>query len=109
MHCQKSASWAKEVLNQIRRNFHYRDRHTFSRLYKQYVRPRLEFASPAYNPWRHSDMDVLEKVQEKEKAVKMGLQVKWHQVRCEELKLEALEMRRTDQDLALTHKMLVKH
>jgi hypothetical protein len=106
LHCQKSASRAKAVLNQITRNFHYRDRHTYMKLYKQYVRPHLEFASPAWSPWQQGDKDVLERVQEK--AVKMvsGLKSDSYQERCAELKLETLEKRRTYQDLVLTHKML---
>jgi hypothetical protein len=47
--CQKAATQAKAVPNQLTRNFHYRDRHTYMKLYKQYVRPHLEFASPAWN------------------------------------------------------------
>jgi hypothetical protein len=67
--CEKAAGRAMAVLNQIRRNFHYRDRHTFVRLYKQYVRPHLEFASPSWSPWLAGDIEKIEKVQEK--AVKM--------------------------------------
>jgi hypothetical protein len=67
--CSKAAGRATAVLNQIRRNFHYRDRHTFLKLYKQYVRPHLEFSSQAWSPWLVGDKETLEKVQEK--AVKM--------------------------------------
>jgi ribonuclease P/MRP protein subunit RPP40 len=67
--CSKAAGRATAVLGQIRRNFHYRDRHTFLRLIKQYVRPHLEFASPAWSPWLQEDIVNLEKVHEK--AVKM--------------------------------------
>jgi hypothetical protein len=42
--CAKAARKASAVLGQISRAFHYRDRHTFLNLYKQYVRPHLEFA-----------------------------------------------------------------
>ena len=49
-HCRKAASTGTGVLNQIRRNFHFRDRHVFIKLYKQYVRPHLEFATPAWSP-----------------------------------------------------------
>jgi hypothetical protein len=45
--CSKAAGRASSVLGQLRRNFHYRDRYTFLRLYKQYVRPHLEFSAPA--------------------------------------------------------------
>jgi ribonuclease P/MRP protein subunit RPP40 len=61
--CHKAATRATAVLNQLRKNFHYRDRRTFVRLYKQYVRPHLEFASPAWSPWNLGDQEELEKVQ----------------------------------------------
>jgi hypothetical protein len=104
--CEKAAGRAASVLNQIRRNFHYRDRHTFVRLYKQYVRPHLEFASPSWSPWLIGDIERLEKVQEK--AVKMvaGLKSKDYRERCQELGLETLEERRNKQDLALVHKLV---
>jgi ribonuclease P/MRP protein subunit RPP40 len=49
--CEKAAGRAMAMLNQIRRNFPFRDRHTFVKLYKQYVRPHLEFEAPAWSPW----------------------------------------------------------
>lgn len=45
--CSKVARTASAVLGQISRAFHYRDRYTFMNLYKQYVRPHLEFAIQA--------------------------------------------------------------
>jgi hypothetical protein len=36
--CEKAANTAGAVLRTIQRNFHYRDRNVFLRLYKQYVR-----------------------------------------------------------------------
>jgi hypothetical protein len=53
------------VLNQLKRNFHFRDRHIFVNLYKQHVRPHLEFSSQAWSPWLVGDIEVIEKVQEK--------------------------------------------
>jgi hypothetical protein len=35
--CQKAATHRKAVLNQLARHFHYRDRHLFIRLYKQFA------------------------------------------------------------------------
>jgi hypothetical protein len=104
--CEKAAGRAMSVLNQIRRNFHYRDRHTFVRLYKQYVRPHLEFAAPAWSPWLTGDIEKIEKVQEK--AVKMvaGLKSREYKERCSELGLETMEERRHKQDLALVHKLM---
>ena len=104
--CNIAAGRATTVLNQIRRNFHYRDKHTFVKLYKQYVRPHLEFAGPAWAPWLKGDIEVLEKVQEK--AVKMvsGLRSKEYADRCAELGLETLEQRRQNQDMGLVYKLL---
>ncbi len=59
--CQKAARMAQEVLSQISRAFHYRDRNVFLRLYIQYMRPHLKFASPAWSPWLEADKEVLEK------------------------------------------------
>ena len=39
------------------------------KLYKQYVRPHLEFAVTAWSPWTEADKECLEKVQRR--AVKM--------------------------------------
>ncbi len=64
-HCKKVAKKATMVLNQIPRNCHYRDRHKYVGLYKQYIRPHLEFASPAWSPWTQEDIQEVEKVQEK--------------------------------------------
>ncbi len=49
--CTRAANTARGVLGQVTRAFHYRDRHVFIQLYKQYVRPHLEFAAPAWSPW----------------------------------------------------------
>jgi hypothetical protein len=106
--CSKAAGRASSVLGQLRRNFHYRDRYTFLRLYKQYVRPHLEFSAPAWSPWLQGDKDTLEKVQEK--AVKMvaGLKGSNYLEKCAELGLETLEKRRADQDMALVYRFLTK-
>ncbi len=61
--CLKAARTAQTVLGQIGRGFHYRDRHTFIKLYKQYVRPHLEFSTQAWSPWSVADKECLEKVQ----------------------------------------------
>jgi hypothetical protein len=106
--CSKATGRAMSVLGQLRRNFHYRDRHVFVKLYKQYVRPHLEFSSPAWSPWLQGDKETLEKVQEK--AVKMvaGLRGTTYQERCTELGLESLEARRSRQDMAMVHKFLTE-
>ena len=104
-HCKKIADTANAVLGQLTRNFHYRDRHIFKKLYIQYVRPHLEFASPAWSPWNESDKALIEKVQMK--AVKMisGLTGLTYEEKCQELGLETLVERRRQQDLLQTFKI----
>ena len=88
------------------RNFHYRDRHVFRKLYIQYVRPHLEFATPVWAPWTAGDKKVLEQVQITAVGMVSGLQGNTYEERCEELGLETLEQRRERQDLVLAYKVL---
>jgi hypothetical protein len=104
--CSKAAGRAMAVLHQIRRNFHYRDRYTFVRLYKQYVRPHLEFASQAWSPWLAGDREVLEKVQKKAVGMVSGLKGKSYEERCAELGLETMETRKIKQVMSLVHKLI---
>ncbi len=52
--CSVAARTAQSVLGQLTRAFHYRDRHVFMRLYKQYVRPHLEFSTHGLKRTRHA-------------------------------------------------------
>ena len=72
------------------KNFHYRDRHVFKKLYVQYVRPHVEFASPAWSPWSEQDKTLLEKVQIKAVNLVTGLKGLTYEDKCKELGLETL-------------------
>ena len=47
LQCAKAASKANPVLGQMSRAISYRDKFTFIRLYKVYVRPHLQYCSSA--------------------------------------------------------------
>jgi len=104
--CLRAAKTAQTVLGQLSRAFHYRDRHIFMRLYKQYVRPHLEFSTQAWAPWTEGDRNCLEKVQQR--AVKMvsGLKSNIYEERLRELNLPTLLERRHQADMAMVHKIL---
>jgi ribonucleases P/MRP protein subunit RPP40 len=104
--CSKAANKASAVLHMIQRNFHYRDRHTFVKLYKQYVRPHLEFSVPAWSPWQRADIDKLENVQKKAVRMVSGLAARDYLPRCEELGIQTLESRRLEQDLSLVYRFM---
>ena len=51
------------MLGQLCQNIISKDKVTFTRLYKTYVRPHLEYAVQVWNPWNTADIEKLEKVQ----------------------------------------------
>ena len=104
--CARAARTAQTVLGQITRAFHYRDRHIFIRLYKQYVRPHLEFSTQAWSPWTEADKTCLEKVQQRAVRQVTGLQSIEYVDRLKELGLTCLEERRHQADMVMVHKIL---
>jgi hypothetical protein len=104
--CQKAANTARAVLRTVQRNFHYRDKHVFVRLYKQYIRPHLEFSTPAWSPWLEMDKQLLENVQIKAVNWVTGLNAVTYEEKCKELGLNTLEVRRWEQDMVQTYKIL---
>ena len=88
------------------RAFRYRDRKTFVKLYKQYVRPHLEFAVTAWSPWTEADKDGLEKVQRRAVRMISGLASNDYMDRLAELGLETLEERRHRIDMAQVYKIV---
>ena len=62
-HVENIARKAHAVLSQIKRTLTYRDSVVFAGIYKQYVRPILEFAVQAWNPAKVADVKTLERVQ----------------------------------------------
>jgi hypothetical protein len=47
--CRKAANTATAIMKTIQRNFHYRDKKVYVKLYKHYVRPHLEFAEQTWS------------------------------------------------------------
>jgi ribonuclease P/MRP protein subunit RPP40 len=106
MQCAQAARTAQTVLSQLTRAFHYRDRHIFKRLYVQYVRPHLEFATVAWAPWLEADKAVLEKIQQRAVAAISGLKGTSYEEKLKELGLTTLEERRHQADMVQTFKIL---
>jgi len=102
----KAARTAQTVLSQVSRAFHFRDRHIFVKLYVQYVRPHLEFASPAWSPWLEADKEVLEKIQRRAVGMVSGLRTNTYEERLKEIGLTTLEERRHQTDMIQTYKIL---
>ena len=105
-HCKRVAGTASAVLWQLTRNFHYRDKNIFKKLYMQYVRPHLEFAAPAWSPWLQEDKEILEKVQKKAIGMISGVSGRSYDKKCKEVGLESLETRCERQDLFEAYKII---
>jgi Reverse transcriptase (RNA-dependent DNA polymerase)/Endonuclease-reverse transcriptase len=104
--CAKAATTARAVLGQISRAFHFRDKNTFVKLYKTYVRPHLEFCTPAWSPWTKHDIECLEKVQNKMVNMISGLTGRNYEEKLAEIGLDTLEKRRTEFDICMAHKIM---
>lgn len=104
--CSKAARTAAAVLSQISRAFHYRDRNTFVNLYKQYVRPHLEFAVQVWSPWTQQDIETLEKVQKRAVGMVSGLKGESYEEKLVELDLTTLKERRHQADMAQVYKII---
>ena len=106
--CVKAAKKANSILGQMSRSFHYRDKYTWIRLYKVYVRPHLEFAVQAWSPWFVKDIDLLEKVQQRAVNMVMGLASTSYEDKLLELNLTSLRDRRVRGDAIQVWKYLHK-
>lgn len=106
MQCVEAAKKARFVLNQITRSFHFRDRKTFLKLYKQYVRCHLETSIPVWNPYTAKDIELLEAVQRRAVQQISGLEGDTYLAKCSELGIMTLQTRRLRTDLIQTYKIL---
>ena len=106
MQCAAAAKKANMVLGQMSRAFTYRDKLTWVRLYKQYVRPHLEYAVQAWCPWTEADINLIESVQQR--AIKMvsGLKSTSYVDRLREVHLTTLVKRRKRGDMIQVWKIL---
>jgi len=74
--------------------------------YKTYVLPILDYGSSVYNPYKISDIKLLERIQRKFTKKLLWQQHLCYERRLEELKLMSLEKRRLFSDLCLMYKIL---
>ena len=84
----------------------YRDRKVYLNLYKQYVRPHLEFSVTAWAPWTVEDTETLEKDQKRAVKAVSGLRSQTYEERLVELRLPRLSERRREMDMVQTYKMV---
>ena len=99
--CLEAAKTAIYMLGTISSAFHFRDRHNFLNLYKQYVRCHLEFSVSEWCPCGQK----LERVQRRPINMISGLSRNYED-KLQELRLESLESRRINIDMLQTFKII---
>ena len=97
---------AEMVLGILKRSIISRDRKIFLKLYKQLVRPHLEYACVVWNPHFKRDIQLIERVQHRATKCINGLHDKTYSQRLDILKLDSLYKRRSIFDLTEVFKML---
>ena len=105
-HCAEVVKKANKILGMIKRNFVNLNKTIVTKLYKQLVRPRLEYAVQAWNPILVKDIELLEGVQRR--ATKLVKYCKnWEYLeRLKYLGLTTLVTRRVRGDMIQTFKII---
>ena len=93
-------------LGQLSRAITFRDKITFLRLYKVYVRPHLEYAVVCWSPWTVGDKEVLERVQRRALGMVTNWRSRTYEARLAEVGMTTLEDRRARGDMIATYKVL---
>ena len=101
----KAASKANSMLGMLKRTFVSRDKKIWKKLYTTYVRPHLEFAVSAWNPYLQKDINTLEKVQRRATKVSYPIKNLKYEDRLSDLKLTTLQDRRLRGDLIQKYKI----
>ena len=104
--CVESARRANWILGLIRRHFKFLHKDVVVRLYKQLVRPHLEYAVQAWNPFLAKDMIVLERVQRRATKLISSLSSLSYEQRLVHLNLTSLKLRRLRGDLIQVFKIV---
>ena len=103
LQCAKAVKTANAVLAQISRAVSYRDKVTFLKLFRTYVRPHLEYCVSAWSPWTQGDKDLLENVQRR--AMVTNFKGKTYEEKLSEAGMVTLETRRRRGDLLQAYRV----
>lgn len=90
----------------VRRAFQNITPDNLRRIYLTYIRPHLEFASPAWSPYLRKDISLLEKAQRRITKLSPSLAQLSYEERLRKLDITTLEERRLRADLIEAFKIL---
>ncbi|KAJ8047901.1 hypothetical protein HOLleu_00012 [Holothuria leucospilota] len=104
--CAAVAARANRVLGLIKRNFSSFRKEIVLNLYKQLVRPHLDYAAQAWSPFYEKDKLLLEQVQRRATRLIPEVRHLPYHVRLKHLGLTTLELRRIRGDMLQVYKFL---
>ena len=94
-----ASSRASRMLGILKNTFVSRDAKLWKSLYTTYIRPHLEFAVAAWNPYLKKDIETLERVQHRSTKTPSSLRSLSYEERCTKMNLTTLRERRTRGDM----------
>ena len=95
---------AYALLANIRVAFKYLDKEAFKNIYLTYVRPKLEYAAPLWNPYLKKHVRKLERVQRHATKMVPELRELSYRERLERLEIPSLQSRRERGDMITVYK-----
>ena len=111
-HCSTLTLKANQKTNLIFRTFETRNKNFLIQMYKTFVRPKLEYATPVWSPYHKMDIELIESVQKNFTRRLPEFRNDNYQPylqRLKSLKLESLELRRLKNDILFLHKIIYGH
>jgi hypothetical protein len=97
--CATAVNKANMILGQMARAFSYRDKYTWIRLYRMYVRPHLEYAVQSWCLWTDANIHLMESVQVRAVRMVSGLKASSYKEKLREVNLTTLVERRKRGDM----------
>jgi len=105
-HIANAIKTANKLLGMISRTYDDKSKKNIIQLYKSLVRPHLEYATQIWRPYKQTQINSIEKVQQRATRMITGLGQDPYKVRLQKCNLLSLEMRRLRTDLIQTYKII---
>ena len=108
-HIQHIVKKANSLIFLVQKAFSSRSINVFEKLYKTYIRPKLEYCNVIWSPYYIKDIEMLERVQRKITKLPVTLKDLPYQERMIALNISSLKERRERGDLIETFKIITSY
>ena len=105
-HIAQTVKRANSLIYLVQRAFSNTSVDMISKIYKSFIRPKLEYAHSIYCPYYVGDIELMERVQRRVTRMPLELRGVAYEERLEKFRLPTLRQRRLRGDLIETYKIL---